>query len=82
MLKPPLCFARVDRVRHLVAAGDAKRIDIYGFGDAAHIIIQLARWQGRTVFAFTKPGDLAGQRFAKELGATWQVIPLQRHPMR
>jgi propanol-preferring alcohol dehydrogenase len=57
--------------RALVAAGDAKRIGIYGFGAAAHIIVQLARWQGRTVFAFTKPGDLAGQRFAKELGATW-----------
>jgi len=67
----PLLCAGLIGYRALVAAGDAKRIGIYGFGAAAHIIVQLARWQGRTVFAFTKPGDLAGQRFAKELGATW-----------
>lgn len=67
----PLLCAGLIGYRALVAAGDAKRIGIYGFGAAAHIIVQLARWQGRTVFAFTKPGDLAGQCFAKELGATW-----------
>ena len=67
----PLLCAGLIGYRALVATGDAKRIGIYGFGAAAHIIVQLARWQGRTVFAFTKPGDLAGQRFAKELGATW-----------
>ena len=67
----PLLCAGLIGYRALVAAGDAKRIGIYGFGAAAHIIGQLARWQGRTVFAFTKPGDLAGQHFAKELGATW-----------
>lgn len=67
----PLLCAGLIGYRALVAAGDAQRIGIYGFGAAAHIIVQLARWQGRTVFAFTKPGDLAGQRFAKELGATW-----------
>ncbi len=67
----PLLCAGLIGYRSLVATGDAERIGIYGFGAAAHIIVQLARWQGRTVFAFTKPGDLAGQRFAKELGATW-----------
>jgi propanol-preferring alcohol dehydrogenase len=67
----PLLCAGLIGYRALVAAGDANRIGIYGFGAAAHIIVQLARWQGRTVFAFTKPGDLAGQRFAKVLGATW-----------
>lgn len=67
----PLLCAGLIGYRALVAAGDAQQIGIYGFGAAAHIIVQLARWQGRTVFAFTKPGDLAGQRFAKELGATW-----------
>lgn len=67
----PLLCAGLIGYRALVAAGDARRIGIYGFGAAAHIIVQLARWQGRTVFAFTKPGDLAGQHFAKELGATW-----------
>ena len=67
----PLLCAGLTGYRALVAAGDAKRIGIYGFGAAAHIIVQLARWQGRTVFAFTKPGNLAGQHFAKELGSTW-----------
>ena len=67
----PLLCAGLIGYRALDAAGDAKRIGIYGFSAAAHIIVQLARWQGRTVFAFTTPGDLAGQCFAKELGATW-----------
>jgi propanol-preferring alcohol dehydrogenase len=53
----PLLCAGLIGYRALVATGDAKRIGIYGFGAAAHIIVQLARWQGRTVFAFTKPGD-------------------------
>ena len=67
----PLLCAGLIGYRALVAAGDAERIGIYGFGAAAHIIAQVARWQGRKVFAFTKAGDLAGQRFAKELGAIW-----------
>ncbi|MBL8881178.1 MAG: hypothetical protein JNG88_18880, partial [Phycisphaerales bacterium] len=44
---------------------------IYGFGAAAHIIAQVARWQGREIFAFTKPGDTDGQQFARQLGAAW-----------
>ncbi len=67
----PLLCAGLIGYRALVAAGDAQRIGIYGFGAAAHIIAQVARWQGRSVFAFTKPGDMAGQRFAIELGAAW-----------
>ena len=67
----PLLGAGLIGYRALVAAGDADRIGIYGFGAAAHIVAQIARWQGRKVFAFTKPGDLAGQVFARELGAAW-----------
>jgi len=67
----PLLCAGLIGYRALTAAGDAERIGIYGFGAAAHIIAQVARWQGRKVFAFTKPGDIAGQRFASELGAAW-----------
>lgn len=67
----PLLCAGLIGYRALVATGDAKRIGIYGFGAAAHIITQLARWQGREVFAFTRPGDEDGQRFARKLGASW-----------
>jgi alcohol dehydrogenase, propanol-preferring len=67
----PLLCAGLIGYRALTAAGDAERIGIYGFGAAAHIIAQVARWQWRKVFAFTRPGDLDGQRFAMELGATW-----------
>ena len=67
----PLLCAGLIGYRALVAAGDAKRIGIYGFGAAAHIIAQVARWQGREIFAFTRPGDADGQRFARDLGAAW-----------
>lgn len=67
----PLLCAGLIGYRALVAAGDAKRIGIYGFGAAAHIIAQLACWQGREIFAFTRPGDTEGQDFARELGAAW-----------
>jgi len=52
-------------------AGDARRLGIYGFGAAAHIIAQVAAWQGREVFAFTRPADAESQRFALDLGAKW-----------
>src|SRR5437868_2203949 len=52
-------------------AGDGKRLGIYGFGAAAHIVAQLAHYQGREIFAFTRPGDAVGQRFAREMGAAW-----------
>ena len=67
----PLLCAGLIGYRALVAAGEARRLGIYGFGAAAHIIAQVARWQGREIFAFTKPGDTEGQRFARELGAVW-----------
>ncbi len=67
----PLLCAGLIGYRALVAAGDARRIGIYGFGAAAHIIAQLARWQGREIFAFTRPGDADGQRFARDMGAAW-----------
>ena len=57
--------------RSLVIAGDGKRLGLYGFGAAAHILAQVAVWQGRSVFAFTRPGDAAAQAFARSLGATW-----------
>ncbi|ABA24080.1 alcohol dehydrogenase [Trichormus variabilis ATCC 29413] len=51
--------------------GDAEKLGFYGFGSSAHILIQLARYQGRKVFAFTRPGDIDGQEFARQLGANW-----------
>lgn len=67
----PLLCAGLIGYRALVAAGDARRLGVYGFGAAAHIVAQVARWQGREVYAFTKPGDVAGQAFARGLGAVW-----------
>jgi len=67
----PLLCAGLIGYRSLVAAGDAARLGIYGFGAAAHIVAQVARHQGRRIFAFTRPGDAEGQRFARELGAEW-----------
>jgi propanol-preferring alcohol dehydrogenase len=54
-----------------VIAGEGKKIGLYGFGAAAHIVAQVAKWQGRSVFAFTRPGDLSTQAFARSLGAVW-----------
>jgi len=51
--------------------GDAHRVGFYGFGDSAHILAQVCRWQGRDVYAFTRAGDTAAQDFARELGAVW-----------
>jgi alcohol dehydrogenase, propanol-preferring len=67
----PLLCAGLIGYRALRMAGDATRLGIYGFGAAAHIIAQVARWQGRRVFAFTSPADTSAQRFASELGAEW-----------
>ena len=67
----PLLCAGLIGYRSLVKAGDAKRIGIYGFGAAAHIVAQVARYQGREVYAFTRPGDNEAQQFARELGAVW-----------
>jgi propanol-preferring alcohol dehydrogenase len=67
----PLLCAGLIGYRSLRKAGDGERLGIYGFGAAAHIITQVAVWQGRRVFAFTRPDDHAGQAFAREMGACW-----------
>ena len=67
----PLLCAGLIGYRALSLAGDGERLGLYGFGASAHIITQVARHQGRRVFAFTRPGDGAGQEFARELGAEW-----------
>jgi propanol-preferring alcohol dehydrogenase len=67
----PLLCAGLIGYRALRMAGDARRLGLYGFGAAAHIIAQVAHHEGREVFAFTRPGDTAGQAFARSLGAVW-----------
>jgi propanol-preferring alcohol dehydrogenase len=67
----PLLCAGLIGFRCLRMAGDAERLGFYGFGSAAHILIQVARHRGQRVYAFTRPGDKAGQAFAAELGADW-----------
>lgn len=67
----PLLCAGLIGWRSLKMAGGGKNLGLYGFGAAAHIIAQVARWQGREVFAFTRRGDDAAQVFARELGACW-----------
>ena len=67
----PLLCAGLIGYRTLRLAGDAQRLGIYGFGAAAHIVCQVARHEGRRVFAFTRAGDDAAQAFARELGAEW-----------
>ena len=69
-LAPLLCAGLIGW-RSLVIAGQGKKLGLYGFGAAAHIVAQVAKWQGRTVFAFTRPGDVSTQAFARRLGATW-----------
>jgi propanol-preferring alcohol dehydrogenase len=67
----PLLCAGLIGWRSLVAAGDAQRLGLYGFGAAGHLMAQVARHQGRRVFAFTRAGDEKTQAFARELGAEW-----------
>ena len=69
-LAPLLCAGLIGW-RSLVIAGDGRKLGLYGFGAAAHILAQVARWQGRSVFAFTRPGDTKTQSFARSLGAVW-----------
>jgi len=69
-LAPLLCAGLIGW-RSLVIAGDAHKLGLYGFGAAAHILAQVAAWQGRSVFAFTRPGDSSTQKFARDLGAKW-----------
>ena len=67
----PLLCAGLVGYRALRLAGDSRRLGFYGFGSAAHILVQVARAEGREVYAFTRPGDGASQAFARELGAAW-----------
>ena len=67
----PLLCAGLIGYRALRLAGEGERIGIYGFGAAAHIVAQVARHQGRRIYAFTRPGDNAAQEFARDLGAIW-----------
>jgi alcohol dehydrogenase, propanol-preferring len=67
----PLLCAGLIGYRAYRAAGEGASLGLYGFGASAHLLIQLARAQGRRVFALTRPGDLAAQSFARELGAVW-----------
>jgi propanol-preferring alcohol dehydrogenase len=69
-LAPLLCAGLIGW-RALVLAGAGPHLGLYGFGAAAHILAQVAAWQGRTVYAFTRPGDAASQDFARRLGAAW-----------
>ena len=69
-LAPLLCAGLIGW-RSLVIAGQGKKLGLYGFGAAAHILAQVAKWQGRSVYGFTRPGDLATQDFARQLGAAW-----------
>jgi propanol-preferring alcohol dehydrogenase len=67
----PLLCAGLIGWRSLVMAGEGEMLGLYGFGAAGHIVLQIARWQGRKVFAFTRPGDEASQKFARSIGADW-----------
>ena len=67
----PLLCAGLVGYRSLKKTGDAKRLGLYGFGAAAHIVIQVAKYQNRDVYAFTRPGDTEAQKFALSLGAVW-----------
>lgn len=76
----PLLCAGLIGYRALRLAGDADVLGIYGFGAAAHLIAQVALWQGRTVFAFTRPGDTASQSFARSIGCQWAGDATQAAP--
>ncbi|HZT81359.1 MAG TPA: zinc-dependent alcohol dehydrogenase family protein [Gemmataceae bacterium] len=76
----PLFCAGLIGFRSYRMAGEGRRLGIYGFGAAAHIIAQVARHEGRDVYAFTRPGDTQGQQFARDLGAVWAGDSTARPP--
>ena len=78
-LAPLLCAGLIGW-RSLRLAGEGRSLGLYGFGAAGHIVAQVARWQGREVFAFTRPGDVATQAFARRLGAAWAGGSDERPP--
>lgn len=77
---PLLCAALIG-YRSLRLAGDGKRLGLYGFGAAGHLVAQLARYLGREIYAFTRPGDASGQTFAREQGAVWAGGSDERPPV-
>ncbi|MEW6639600.1 MAG: zinc-dependent alcohol dehydrogenase family protein [Pseudomonadota bacterium] len=77
----PLLCAGLIGWRSLVMAGDAEKLGLYGFGAAGHIIAQVARWQGRSVYAFTRAGDHEAQELARRLGATWAGASDEQPPV-
>ncbi len=77
----PLLCAGLIGYRSLRLAGKCERLGLYGFGAAAHIVAQLAQWQGNEVFAFTRDEDTAGQEFARSLGCTWAGGSSERPPL-
>lgn len=76
----PLLCAGLIGYRSLAKTWDARRVGIYGFGAAAHIVTQIARFEGREIYAFTRPGDSAGQDFARSLGAVWAGSSTEKPP--
>jgi propanol-preferring alcohol dehydrogenase len=78
----PLLCAGLIGYRSWCFARDAQRLGIYGFGAAAHIVAQVARWHGQEVYAFTRPGDVDAQQFALHLGSTWAGGSDQEPPVR
>jgi len=78
-LAPLLCAGLIGW-RSLVRAGSAQHIGLYGFGAAAHLMTQVARWQGRTIYALTRPGDTSSQSFARSMGAAWAGDSTQLPP--
>ncbi|WP_102867031.1 zinc-dependent alcohol dehydrogenase family protein [Pseudovibrio exalbescens] len=79
-LAPLLCAGLIGW-RTLKKAGPARTVGIYGFGAAAHIIAQVCHWQGKQVYAFTRPGDTQAQAFARQLGATWAGASTEMPPV-
>lgn len=77
---PLLCAGLIGYRTYRMAGEGAERIGIYGFGGAAHIVAQIAAWQGRRVYAFTRPGDTRAERFALRLGAVWAGNSLEAPP--
>jgi len=77
----PLLCAGLIGYRSLRMAGAGRKVGIYGFGAAAHIVTQVALWEGREIYAFTREGDGDGQRFARELGACWAGAATVRPPV-
>lgn len=77
----PLLCAGLIGYRSWRFVQDAQRLGLYGFGAAAHIVAQIARWRGQEVFAFTRPGDTTAQAFARNLGATWAGDSSQAPPV-